>query len=60
MLGNEQVRFGGRPSEKGQFMAPRWRPTLPHGGFGERHGETGQGQPRNRAPHAYSAVSKIF
>jgi len=36
MLGNEQVRFGGRPSEKGQLMAPRWRPTLPHVRFGGR------------------------
>ena len=47
---NEQVRFGGRPSEKDQFMAPRWRPTLRHVRFGERPGETDREQSRHRAP----------
>lgn len=47
MLGNEQVRFGERPSEKGQFMAPRWRPTLRHVRCGGRPRETGRAESRH-------------
>src|SRR5215469_17596011 len=43
------VRRGAVGKGPGQ-LAPRRRPTLPHGGFGERSGETGREQSRNRAP----------
>jgi hypothetical protein len=43
------VRRGAVGKGPGQ-LAPRRRPTLPHGGFGERPGETGQRQRWNRAP----------
>ena len=45
------VRFGGGPSEKAlPRQGPRWRPTRPHAGFGERPGETEPEEPGHRAP----------
>src|SRR5512135_1493022 len=43
------VRRGAVGKGPGQ-LAPRRRPTLPHGGFGRRHGETHQWKHRQGAP----------
>jgi Transposase DDE domain group 1 len=53
---NEQVRFGGGRQKKA-ILAPRWRPTLPHGGFGEQPGETGRQQCQHRAPGRLSLTA---
>jgi hypothetical protein len=49
MPGNGQVLFGGRPSETGQFMAPRRRPTyrtpVRRAGPGNPPGATPAGRP---------------
>jgi hypothetical protein len=58
---NGQVRFGGRPSEKGH-SAPRWRPTLPHVRFGERPGKTEPRKPGHRVPgrlHIHGELTKL-